>query len=125
MISSEEASRYDELTERTNNLLKYIIEPSIKKCAVSGKRSTKILMFGAFINLSLFEQIFCTDKNLSIKYFSEYESFYNHHLMFTANNKSIIKTRLNFEISSLGYQVLMQDITHEKINDGFSIFIAW
>lgn len=125
MISSEDAINYDDLTEQTNKLLNYIIEPSIKKCAVSGKCSTKILMFGGFINLSMCEQIFCTDRNLMNTYFSEYESCYSHNLMFTGNNKNIIKNRLNFEISSLGYNVVFQDIKHDKINDGFSIVIAW
>ena len=45
--------------------------------------------------------------------------------MFLCNNKSIIKTRLNYEISTAGYNVVFQDIKHDKITDGFSIVITW
>lgn len=125
MISSDEALNYNDLTERTNNLINYIIEPSIKKSAIRDNRYVKILMFDDFTNLTLYEKLFCVDKSLSVKYFSEYDSCYRHNIMFLCNNKSIIKTRLNYEISTLGYNVVFQDIKHDKITDGFSIVITW
>lgn len=125
MISSSEAINYDDLTERTNNLLKYIIEPTIKKSAKSGKRCMDILFFDTMSNLTVYEQMFCADKSLINKYFDKYDNCYRNKLMFDGNNKSIIKSRLNFEISSLGYNIVFQDVKHDKINDGFSIIISW
>lgn len=125
MISSEQAIFYDDLTERTNNFLNYIVEPTIKKSAKYGNRWVDILIFDKFINLSLCERIFYVDKSLIDKYFIIYDTCYNNELMFTGMNKSIIQARLNLEIASLGYNIVFQDIKHNKINDGFVINISW
>jgi hypothetical protein len=125
MISSSEAIQYDDLTERTNNFLKYIVEPIIKESAKFGNRWVDILIFDKFINLSLYERIFYADKSLINKYFIEYDTCYSNELMFYSTNKQIIKNRLNFEISSLGYNIVFRDVKHDKINDGFSIIISW
>jgi hypothetical protein len=125
MISSEQAAIYDEPTERTENLLKYIIEPAIKKAAMNGKRSVKLLMFDTFINLTFIEQIFCTDKTLIAKYLHVFDYCYRKELMFVGNNKSIIQYRLSTILSSLGYHVLFNDVQNDKICEGFSIVITW
>ena len=125
MISSEDAINYDELTELTENILKYFVEPAIKKSAKSGNRQVKLLMFDRFSNISFWEQIFNTDNVLKHKHLSVYDCCYRKEVLFVNMNKSLIKHRLNGVISSFGYDVIFNDVQNEKINDGFSIIITW
>lgn len=125
MISSEDAINYDELTELTENILKYFVEPAIKKSAKSGNRQVKLLMFDRFSNISFWEQIFNTDNVLKHKHLSVFDCCYQNELLFYHGNKSLIQYRLNLAISSLGYNVIFNDVQNDKINDGFSIILTW